>query len=714
MVKKNNILSKALGKLKQMQKQLSEESQVLDELKDKEDADEVEIETLKTELSAKADSVSSLSEELKKRNLEKEKLEAALGSSSAEFKALREKYDALEGDYQGRLLKLDELSTFNQRLTRSLREKEEVFKNEVAAAKSEAADEEAAVVTLREELKKQKEENGNLSHKLLAKAAEFKAALDKERAEFMLNFEKMEESAADGEKALKGEAEALRESLRQKAAEAARSDAETKTLLNKYAELKDNDEGRLLQALKGKEEIYANEVAAARSEAAGKEALAASLREELKKQKEENVNLSHELLGRAAEFKAALDKERADLRLTLEKMECSAAEAEKGLMGEVEALRESLRQKAAEASRSGAEIQALLDKNVARKEDYEGRLLRALKEKEDIYKNEIETARSEAAGKEALAASLREELKKQKEENLALSHELLGKAAELKAALDKERVEFRLTLEKMEFGVAEAEKGLLNEVEALRDTLRQKAAELAQSGYQIQTLLNKHDALKADYEARLLKLDGLNASVREEVNKEKIEIELLSLELRSKAAEFRARLDSERTEAKTEHKKAQEEIRDLSENIKRLQREVDETGLEVEKIRDENAVIKAQRDSGLVKLTEQEIYSKSAASALMENREELEVLKGTIKSITEEMAKNKEDFRRRLELLRLELDEKNRQIAHLDRELEKSRGEKENLKAEMAAREKEFHAQLEKERKEFRLSQAKNTGGKNI
>ena len=570
-------------KLKLMQRQLSEESQVLDELKEKEDADQREIEALQAELETKTVETLSLGEELKKRSSEKEKAEAALRNTSAEFKTLLEKCETLKGDHDGALLKLDEMSAFNQRLLRSLKEKEEIYKNEVAAVKAETADEIMLVATLRDELKRQKDENGNLSHKLLDRAAEFKAALEKERAEFRLNLEKLEKGSEEAGKTLLNEVEALKESLRQKAAEAARSDAEVKNLLNQYEALKQNDEGRLLHALK---------------------------------------------------------------------------------------------------------------------------------EKEEVYKSEVEAAKSETAGKEALAASLREELKKQKEENLNLSHELLGTAAEYKSALEKERAEFRLNLEKMASSTAEAEKGLSSEVETLRDTLRQKTAELAHSGAQIQTLLNKHDAVKADYEARLLKLDGLNASVKEEVNKQKTETELLSLEVRSKAAEFKARLESEKAEAKNEHKKSQEEIRELNETIKRLQRETEQAGLEVAKIRDENSAIKAQRDTGFVKLTEQEIYAKSASSALKENREELEVLKDSMRNLSEEMEKAKADSRRRLELLRLELEEKNRQLSHLNREIEKGKAEKESLKAELAAREKDFNEKLEKQRKESRSGQEKNHGSK--
>ena len=91
MVKKHNIVSRALVKLKLMQRQLSEESQVLDELKEKEDADQREIEALQAELETKTVEVLSLGEELKKRSSEKEKAEAALRNTSAEFKTLLEK-----------------------------------------------------------------------------------------------------------------------------------------------------------------------------------------------------------------------------------------------------------------------------------------------------------------------------------------------------------------------------------------------------------------------------------------------------------------------------------------------------------------------------------------------------------------------------------------------------------------------------------------------
>ena len=107
MMKKNNILKRALAKLSLMQKQLVEESRVLDELKEQEEADECELETLRSALSSKAGDLHSLDEELKRMGLEKEKLETRLENSYSEFKTLLETQKALASDYEYRLAQLD-------------------------------------------------------------------------------------------------------------------------------------------------------------------------------------------------------------------------------------------------------------------------------------------------------------------------------------------------------------------------------------------------------------------------------------------------------------------------------------------------------------------------------------------------------------------------------------------------------------------------------
>lgn len=214
MVKKVNIVSKALLKLKLMQKQMAEESQVLDELKEKEDADECELKGLRSELSAKAGAVSALNEGLKKQRSEKEKLAAGLEKTSAELKAALDRNEALKEDDKGRRLRLDELNALNQRLLRSLREKEETYKSGIETAKAETAVKKALAASLQEELKKRIEESGNLSRELIAKSGEFKTALDKERTAFRLNCEKMGYGSAEAEKLLLCEVEALKDSLR--------------------------------------------------------------------------------------------------------------------------------------------------------------------------------------------------------------------------------------------------------------------------------------------------------------------------------------------------------------------------------------------------------------------------------------------------------------------------------------------------------------------
>jgi len=255
---------------------------------------------------------------------------------------------------------------------------------------------------------------------------------------------------------------------------------------------------------------------------------------------------------------------------------------------------------------------------------------KALSEKEEDYKRQAEAARSEAADCDAASGSLREELKRLKEENVGLSHKLVNRAAEGMAALDRERADFRLNYEKMEACAADAEKRLLNEIDALRESLRLKTAEASRAVAEKQAMQDAQDALKADHEARLLKLEALNASLL------------------------------------------------------------------------------TQREAGLLKIKEQDIFSKSAVSALREKDDDLRLLEGRIADLGNDLDKSKADSQRRSEILRLELEEKNRHTAYLGREIEKHQAETESLKAELAVREKEFRQRLENERKGLRLEAEKN------
>ncbi len=319
----------------------------------------------------------------------------------------------------------------------------------------------------------------------------------------------------------------------------------------------------------------------------------------------------------------------------------------------------------------------------------ESQVLDELKEQEEADASELETLKADLAAKAGSILSLNGEMKKYKEENAALSGALAKKAAEFTAELDRERADFRLNYGKLEAGAAEAEKGLLKELETLRDGLRQKAAEAARAGAEVQTLLDRKEALAADYEARLLKLETLNSSIKEEVRKQRAENETLVRESGARAAEGAALLESERAEAKTALAAAHKEILSLGETIRHLRNEAGNFNLELEKARRENAEVKALRDGGLVKITELEMFSKSAASALKESKAEIEALKNSAKDLSDELYKERADSRRRLEILRLELDEKNRQVARLTRELDAARAEKESLKVDLAAQEKE-------------------------
>lgn len=297
--------------------------------------------------------------------------------------------------------------------------------------------------------------------------------------------------------------------------------------------------------------------------------------------------------------------------------------------------------------KSSEEFRLLMEKNKVQllRLDEAGaanqRLLASLAEMEERGRVEVKAAKAEAACKEALAAALKEELEKQVKENERLSLEFISKAAEFKAALDKERTDFRFNYEKICSGAAQTEKGLLSEIEALKETLWQRDTEAARANARIKTLTEKNEALTEDYEGRFFKVDGLNASLREDVKRKKTDIETLSNEVRSQSSEFTLLLDRERAEAKSAQIKAQNDLRELTETVKRICAEANKLGLELEAIKEDHAAIKAHRDSSLVKIAELEIFSKSAISALKEKEWEIKVLKDRMEDISNDLSKNR-------------------------------------------------------------------------
>lgn len=301
-------------------------------------------------------------------------------------------------------------------------------------------------------------------------------------------------------------------------------------------------------------------------------------------------------------------------------------------------------------NKSAEDFKALLDKKAelpAKLDELNSanqRLLRTLWDKEEASRKDIEAARSAMAAQEAQAASLKEELKQKERENKLLSQDFVGKAAEYKAALDRERAEFRLNYEKIGSGAAQAEKEFLSELQALKNAIWHKDKEAARADAAIESLTEKGEALAKDYEERLLKQDALNASLREDVKKKILETEALSREVRTQAAEFKRLLDAEREDAKTAQAKDQKEIRELSETVRHIRREMNRLHLDLEAAKEEHAAVKTQRDTLLVKTTEQEIFTRSAESALKDKEAELKTLQDRLDDISSDLSKKRSPF----------------------------------------------------------------------
>lgn len=223
-----------------MEQQLDEESKVLGELKEKEEADLREFEQLQSEQNEKNKTISSLTGALKAKDGEIAKLEADLRRAAEEYKALVKQHDLQS-------LKIEDLSSANQRLLRSLKDKYGDYISELKAANAEAAEKEAQAAALRKELASRKTEIDNLSRELMGKTAEFKAVLDKERADFRQSFEKMGYGSAQTEKKLLSEIETLKESIWHKDAEAVHAETRIRNLLDKQKALEECYEGRLLE-----------------------------------------------------------------------------------------------------------------------------------------------------------------------------------------------------------------------------------------------------------------------------------------------------------------------------------------------------------------------------------------------------------------------------------------------------------------------------------
>lgn len=90
--------------------------------------------------------------------------------------------------------------------------------------------------------------------------------------------------------------------------------------------------------------------------------------------------------------------------------------------------------------------------------------------------------------------------------------------------------------------------------------------------------------------------------------------------------------------------KAQEEAEESELETLRAELKAKASGLlslneELEKVRSENAGLKAQRDACLIKITELEVFSTSASSALRETQQELETLKNRMRNISNKLSR---------------------------------------------------------------------------
>lgn len=351
---------------------------------------------------------------------------------------------------------------------------------------------------------------------------------------------------------------------------------------------------------------------------------------------------------------------------------------------EFEALRTELNDKNAAISRLNAELQ----RAAREKGTLEADLLRSLNEKDADLRLMSEAARVSAEKRDAEAASQKEELGKLQKQNAELSRAIAEKGSEFCETLGKERADFRLNCEKLEKTAAETGKELLRELDVLKTELRQKSAELVRAGADNQLALDRLEAAKADYGGHLLKQQGQHAALDEELKRRKAEGEDLLRETGNRVAELVAALAAAQADSKAAQDKARAEAKELAEANKRLRSEKEALSAEVEKLRGEAEAARAENAAAAVKLKEQDIFAKSAASALKEKEEDLGLMGEKVKDLSDELAKNTESYHRRIEIQRMELEERKSFVAHLNRELEKTRTEAESFRSKLAELEK--------------------------
>ena len=341
-----------------------------------------------------------------------------------------------------------------------------------------------------------------------------------------------------------------------------------------------------------------------------------------------------------ASLKAGMDRELQALR---EKLAAKDSDAD-ARRAAAEALRAELAEKAA---RETASLKAGMDRE-----------LQALREKlgsknseMDALRNMAETLRAELAEKEARSFSLREETNTQKKLNEGLSREHEAKDAELRALLGKERATFMLEHEKLQKDAAAREKELLAAVTPLKEEVWRKTAEAERARAELAAVMTGH------------------------------------------GAEFSSLLEKERAEANSALEKAQEGFlareKELLDENRALKEAAGAAGLNTGRMRQglsdaisECAVLRGDLEAATVKLTEQDVLTRSSMSALKELKRDY----NNLKTISDDRESELAGLRAETDRLREEKRGTAGLNTKLNRELE-LKEEMDSLLRESAARE---------------------------
>lgn len=191
---------------------------------------------------------------------------------------------------------------------------------------------------------------------------------------------------------------------------------------------------------------------------------------------------------------------------------------------------------------------------------------------------------------------------------------------------------------------------------------------------------NELETLRASVAARDRRVCGLE----EELAALRSEKDALARELSVVGGAYRAQLEKERAEARGGRMKALEEVGRLEAEAGDLRRRSEELAAELERSRAAVNEARSLYEAAQLKLKEQEVFSRSASSALREKEEDITQLRAKAEFLSAELAKAGEDHCRRSELLRLELEEAKRFISHLNREVETRDAELARAKKELA------------------------------